>query len=87
MLGTFYVNNGAHLYLASILERRKQGRDLNCELTTITMPRSMVEGFETIVSYSLFLLLPQQIVVLFAFFGCAVLVSASLHLRWAAYRL
>jgi phosphatidylglycerophosphate synthase len=87
MLGTFYINNGAHLYLSSILERRRQGAQSNGELTTITMPRSLIEGFETIIVYSLFFLLPELLMTLFALFGLAVLGSTTLHLRWAARHL
>jgi len=87
VIGTYYINSGAFLYLSSILERKNRGAKEQCELTTITMPRGLIEGFESLVAYSIFFLLPDLLVPLFVIFGCGVLLTTGLHLRWAARHL
>jgi phosphatidylglycerophosphate synthase len=87
LIGTYYINSGAFLYLSSILERKNRGAKEHGELTSVTMPRGLIEGFESMVAYSIFFLLPDLLVPLFVIFGCGVLLTTGLHLRWAARNL
>ncbi len=57
LLASFYVNTITWTYLAAILEKRAAGATSLKETTTITMPPGWVEGFETLVAFSLILIL------------------------------
>lgn len=87
LLGTFYINSGAFLYLSAILERRKLGAKARGELTTITMPRGIIEGAEAIIFYCLFFLLPQHLTLLFVLLGVLVIATTLKHVIWSVYRL
>ncbi|HSH79476.1 MAG TPA: CDP-alcohol phosphatidyltransferase family protein, partial [Herpetosiphonaceae bacterium] len=58
LLASFYVNGASWMYLAALLEKRRQGAATQGELTTITMPSGIIEGTETVILYTLFLLFP-----------------------------
>ena len=87
LLGSFYVNAAAFLYLSAILEQRKQGAKERGEATTITMPRGIIEGTEAIIFFSLFFLLPNQIIILFLILGFLVVATTFQHILWAARNL
>lgn len=87
MLGSYYVNAASWMYLAAILERRGAGAATRGELTTITMPRGLVGGTETIALYTLFLVLPRMLLPLFALMTALVLASAIQRVVWAARHL
>lgn len=87
LLGAFYINAGAFLYLSAILERKNQGAKQGGELTTITMPVGIVEGAESAVFYSLFFLLPNHLTLLFLVFGTLTLATVLKHLVWASRKL
>lgn len=87
LLGTFYVNAGAFLYLSSILEQRRQGAKQRGELTTIAMPKGLIEGTEAIIFYSLFFLFPQSLEFLFVLLGTLVILTSLQHVRWASRNL
>jgi phosphatidylglycerophosphate synthase len=87
MLTTFYINAGAFLYLSAILERRNQGAKATGELTTIHMPRGIIEGAEAILFYCAFFLFPDALVLLFTLLAALVMATAMRHLVWAALRL
>lgn len=87
MLGTFYINAGAFLYLSAILERRSMGAKQRGELTTIHMPHGLIEGGEAIIFYSLFFLLPQALGLLFVILGILVVATTLQHVLWAARHL
>ncbi len=87
LLGTFYVNAAAFLYLSAILEQRKQGAKQHGELTTITMPRGIVEGTEAIVFFSLFFFLPSQLGLLFLVLGVMVIATTMQHILWSVRNL
>src|SRR6266545_1820904 len=65
LLGSFYVNAASWMYLAAVLEKRAAGAVARGEQTTVTMPTALVEGTETIVFYSLFMLFPNALAPLF----------------------
>ena len=81
MLASFYVNTASWMYLAAILEKRAQhGDDTQ---TAIVMPAGLIGGFETIIAYSVFLLFPAHITILFSIFSALVFVTILQRLIWA----
>lgn len=87
LVASFYVNAASWMYLAAILERRGAGAASRGELTTITMPRGLVGGTETIVFYVLFLMFPRSLLLLFMLMTALVLVTVVQRLIWAVRRL
>jgi phosphatidylglycerophosphate synthase len=87
LLATLYLNAASWMYLAAILERRSQGVEATGERTTVTMPPAIVAGAETVVFYSLFLLLPAWAPALFWVMGALLLGNVVLRLIWAGRRL
>jgi len=83
LLVSFYVNAGSWMYLAAILEKRQVSR----LLTSIHMPRGLIEGAETILFYCLFLLFPQQLELLFSLMAILVTVTAVQRVVWAVRQL
>jgi phosphatidylglycerophosphate synthase len=83
LLASFYINGASWMYLAALLEKRSQGAQAQRELTAITMPGGIIEGTETVIFYSLFLLAPGLLVPLF--WTMALLVGATIgqRLLWA----
>ena len=84
LLAVYYLNGGSWLYLAALLEKRRQGAGTRGETTSITMPSGLIEGAETVVCYCVFLLWPGQVVLLFSVFAGLVLVTVGQRLVWAA---
>ena len=84
LLGLFYLNAASWMYLSALLEKRSAGAEVRGESTSVAMPTGLVEGFETIIFYTLFLLRPDQVGILFA--GMAGLLAAGIvqRLIWAA---
>lgn len=61
LLAVFYVNGASWMYLSALIEKRRgEGDEGKKRLTTLGMPRGLVEGGETIVFYSLFILMPWR---------------------------
>lgn len=60
LLAVFYVNGASWMFLSALIEKRG-GEIENNRLTTLGMPRGLIEGGETIVFYSLFILMPEWI--------------------------
>ncbi|HRL13862.1 MAG TPA: CDP-alcohol phosphatidyltransferase family protein [Aggregatilineales bacterium] len=87
MLATFYINAAAFLYLSAILERRRLGAKQRGELTTIHMPKGLIEGVETVIFYSLFFVLPQFLGTLFVILGVLVIFTTLQHVVWASRNL
>lgn len=83
LVAAFYVNAASWMYLAALLEQRRAGAASRGELTSVTMPAGLVSGTETVVAYSLFLLLPTHLVPLFAVFALLVLGNVIVRLWWA----
>lgn len=84
MLASFYVNAASWMYLAAILEKRQSGAAAQGELTTVTMPTGLVEGTETVILYTLFLLLPGALVPLYWLMAALVAVTVGQRVAWAA---
>lgn len=83
LLSSFYVNGASWMYLAALLEKRRQGAHARGELTTITMPGGIIEGSETVLFYTLFLLIPGALVPLFWAMALLVFATSGQRLLWA----
>lgn len=83
LLGSFYVNGASWMYLAALLEKRSQGAHARGELTTITMPGGIIEGGETVLFYTLFLLVPGALMPLFWTMALLVFATVGQRLFWA----
>ncbi len=83
LLAAFYVNAASWIYLAALLEQRRDGAGARGEMTTVTMPPGLVAGTETVVFYSLFLAFPTYAPALFVAMAVLVLLTVGLRLRWA----
>ncbi len=83
LLASFYINSATWMVLSALLEKRNQGAKTNGELTTVTMPGGLIEGLETIIFYTFFLLFPQWLPGLFAVMAGLVLVTAFQRVIWA----
>lgn len=66
LLGVFYVNGASWMYLSGLLEKQRRREEDAPRTTSLEMPRGVIEGTETIVFYSLFILLPGGAVYLVA---------------------
>merc|ERR1711991_489008 len=69
MEAAFFVNAAGLFMLSSIVAARRLH---DRRLTTVAMPRSVVEGFETMAAFQLFLLFPQRAALLMGLFAAAV---------------
>lgn len=83
LLASFYINGATWMYLAALLEKRNSGAAAQGELTTVTMPGGLIEGAETVLLYSLFLLLPQMLTPLFILMAVLTLITAGQRVLWA----
>jgi phosphatidylglycerophosphate synthase len=83
LLGSYFVNAASLMYLAAILEKRASGAKQRGEMTSVTMPVALIEGTETIIFFSLFLLFPQHIVSLYYTMAILVGVNIIQRLWWA----
>ena len=79
LLSSYFVNAAGLFMLSSLLEKRSLQR----KLTSVAMPRGLVEGAETLVCYQLFLLFPHAITALMALFCGAVVATIVHRLHWA----
>lgn len=84
---TFFVNAASWMYLAAVLERRGEGASARGEMTTVTMPRGLVAGTETVVFFTLFLVWPQHFVALAAVMAAGVSIGITQRIVWAARHL
>jgi phosphatidylglycerophosphate synthase len=80
MLATYYVNAASWMLLSALIEKGDA-------ITSVAMPAGLIEGFETIVFYSLFLLLPAWSNELFYVFSLLVAVSCVQRIVWACRHL
>ena len=87
LLGSFFINAASLMYLAAILEKRNRGAEYNQEKTSVTMPPGLIEGTETVIFYSLFLLYPGKLEMMFAVMATLVGVNIVWRLAWASRRL
>lgn len=87
MLASFYVNGASWMYLAAILEKRSSqfvgDPAAPPTMTTVVMPSGLVGATETIVAYCVFLIWPNQAVLLFTIFAGLVVITTLQRLIWA----
>ncbi len=83
LLSSFYINGASWMYLAALLEKRRQGAAARGELTTITMPGGLIEGTETVLFFTLFLVFPDSSVYVFRLMGLLVVATIVQRLVWA----
>ncbi|NJM05749.1 CDP-alcohol phosphatidyltransferase family protein [Candidatus Gracilibacteria bacterium] len=87
LLASFYINGASWMYLAALLEKRNTGAAARGELTTVTMPSGLIEGAETVVLFTLFVLFPGALVPLFGLMTVLVFVTAAQRVVWATRQL
>ena len=80
LFGTFYVNAAAFMYLAAILERNTANTS---ELTSLAMPRGIIEGGEAVIFFCSFFLFPNQVSLLFSLLAILVAATTVQHIFWA----
>ena len=85
LFSAFVLNLLSWSTLAAILEKRMTGA--SDRLTTIEMPGGLIEGAETIIFYTIFLLFPTYAAILFALMAALVMVTAVQRVVWAARHL
>lgn len=83
LLASFYVNAASWMYLAAILEQRREGASATGESTTVTMPAGLVGGTETVMFYTAFFLWPSYQVPLFGVMTVLVVLTVAMRLAWA----
>lgn len=83
LLMSWFVNAASWMYLAAVLEKRGAGAASRGELTSVTMPRGLVAGTETVLFFSLFLLLPVHYVSLAWLMTAGVAVGIAQRVVWA----
>jgi phosphatidylglycerophosphate synthase len=83
LLASYYVNATSWMYLSALLEKRRVGAATRGELTTVTMPGGLIEGFETILFYTAFLLFPTWIIPLFWLKAVLLAITILGRVTWA----
>ncbi len=83
LFASFYINSATWMVLSSLLEKRCQGAKARGELTTVTIPRGLIEGLETFIFYSLFLLFPHWLPGLFSLMAGLVVLTSIQRVAWA----
>jgi phosphatidylglycerophosphate synthase len=84
LLITFYVNAGSWLYLSALLEKRSRS---SVSYTSIAFPTGLIEGTETIIFYSLFLIFPSSSPYLMLLMAFLVIITIFQRLSWAESQL
>jgi phosphatidylglycerophosphate synthase len=87
LLMSWFVNAASWMYLAAVLEKRGAGAAARGELTSITMPRGLVAGTETVVFFAAFLLWPSAYVPLAWAMTAGVAVGITQRVVWAVRHL
>jgi phosphatidylglycerophosphate synthase len=84
MLATFYINAASWMYLAAILERRSVAPGPHADRTTVTMPPGLIAGAETFIFYTIFIICPTRLALLFVLMAALVGLTIVQRLVWAA---
>jgi phosphatidylglycerophosphate synthase len=87
LLGSFFVNSASWMYLAALAEKRGRGARATGEQTSVTMPTGLIEGTETVLFFSAFIVLPHLAVPLFGAMTALVLVTSLQRVGWAVRHL
>jgi phosphatidylglycerophosphate synthase len=84
LLASFYVNVGSWMFLSAILEKRGRESSLVRATTSVNFPPGLVEGTETMILFSLFIIFPGQLTYLFWTASALVTLTAVQRLVWAS---
>ena len=78
------LNNVGLFVLSAIIEKNQAAKEnyKHKEVTTLKMPPSIIEGAETMIFYSVFLIFPQYCFYSFGLFGFLVAVNIVHRLYW-----
>ena len=89
MMSIIVLNNVGLFTLSAILEKNRVAQEnyKHKEVTTLKMPPSIIEGFETMVFYSFFLVFPDYCIYLFSLFTFLVAANIVHRLYWAYFNL
>lgn len=87
LLAVFYVNAASWMYLSAVLEKRRAGAAAWGETTSVAMPQGLIGGSETILFYTAFIFLPEQMGWLFAAMAGLTAVTIGQRWRWAVEKL
>jgi phosphatidylglycerophosphate synthase len=79
MLACFYINAASWMYLSALLEKRQSSQGL----TSITMPKGLIEGGETIIIYCLFIIFYNYLPILYSLMALLVIVTIFQRISWA----
>mgnify|MGYP001087299351 CR=1 FL=1 len=83
MLGIFYVNAASWMALSAIIEKNQHDRRESRQFTTLNMPGGLIEGVETVIFYTSFLMFSAWIDVLFLIMTVLVAITIGQRLYWA----
>ena len=89
MMATFVINNVTLFFLSALIEKNEAAKKnyKHKEMTTLKMPPALIEGFETMVFYGIFLLFPHYCIYTFGIFGVLVTANIIQRLHWAYYNI
>jgi phosphatidylserine synthase len=79
MLATFYVNAASWMLLSAVIETRTP----QAGATSVAMAPGLIEGVETLMAYSLMLLVPTAQLWIFSIFALLVSMTAIQRIVWA----
>mmetsp|Transcript_7559 Transcript_7559/g.8600 ORF Transcript_7559/g.8600 Transcript_7559/m.8600 type:complete len:87 (+) Transcript_7559:340-600(+) len=84
MMAIIILNNCGLFILSAIIEKNDSAKAnyKHKEVTTLKMPPSIIEGFETMMFYSVFLLFPDYCIYSFGLFTVLVAVNVVHRLWW-----
>lgn len=83
LLASWFVNAASWMYLAALLEKRGAGAAARGEFTSVTMPRGLVAGTETVLFLALFVIMPAHYVPLAWAMTAGVSVGIGQRVAWA----
>lgn len=83
LLSAFYVNAASWMYLSALLEKRGAGARARGESTSVAMPDAAIGGTETLVAYSLLIIVPHYAVPIMLLFAALVAGSVIQRVIWA----
>lgn len=85
MEGIFFINSAGLFCLSAILEKRNIMRKEST--TVVTMPSGLIEGTETVIFFSLFIIFPNNLSYLYNIFSSLIFLTILQRLVWAYYNL
>lgn len=87
--GVYFVNAASLFMYSAIVTQIQLNNNNNKELTTVSMSPStvLIEGTETVIMYTLFIVLHQYILYLYSIFAICVTITILQRLYTAYYKL